>query len=181
MTKTISVKERFAIGFTSSMFLPFIKLYQNGSLLEASELKYYIGLLLPFVLLGVVMGIYAWAVEKDETNSKRLFRTCFAMPGALLSILGTQGAPTGMAKASAPIEMVCEDRHEAIQGLIDTFDAITNHHRPRYFILSTTETKAKDYLVVDGKKYWVLGETATKPSKTGVYFDIRNCKILTRG
>ena len=49
--KYLPIPERFAIGFTSSMLLPFLKLYQNGSLLVSSNMDYYLGLLVPFVFL----------------------------------------------------------------------------------------------------------------------------------
>ena len=177
--ETLDVKERFAIGFTSSLILPFLKLYQNGSLLNATSMDYYLGLALPFVMLGLLMGVYAWAVEKKETDSKRLFRTCFAMPGVLLSTLGTQGTPPNTANAAVmPVQIRCESRHEAVQGLIDTYDALTNNHRARYLAINDKEMPAKDFIEADGKRYWVVGGYDSKPDKAGFYYDLRDCKIL---
>lgn len=107
------------------------------------------------------------------------FRTCFAMPGVLLSTLGTQGTPMDTAKAAAlPVEIRCESRHEAVQGLIDTYDMLTNNHRARYLTLSAREMPSKDYVEAKGKKFWVLGRHVTKPDKAGVYYHLRDCKIL---
>ena len=182
--KHISNLERFLIGFISSLFLPFAKLYQNGSLLQTSENGYLAGLLGPFIVLGVLMGIYAWAVEKDETDAKRLFRTCFAMPGVLLSLLGTTGAnPTeGVAKAYPPnVQIVCERKVKIVQGAIDTYDILTNNHRPRYLLLSKNPAKAHryhQYLVVENIQYGVKAKLATKPKARGLYIDLRNCKTF---
>lgn len=179
-TKEISTRDRFVIGFISSMFLPFIKLYQNGGLLEAAENHYFLGLVGPFIFLGFLMGVYAWVVENSETDTKRLFRTCFAMPGVLLSLLGTSGEHTSAGVAKAAVEarqIVCERQNDAIQGLIDTYDALTNNHRYRYLKLSEKQTL--EYVIDKGRKFWVLGKFATKPDQPGNYYDLRKCKTFS--
>lgn len=182
--KPISNLERFLIGFISSLFLPFAKLYQNGSLLHTYESGYLAGLLGPFIVLGILMGVYAWAVEKDETDAKRLFRTCFAMPGVLLSLLGTTGAnPTeGIAKAYPPnVEIVCERKVKIVQGVIDTYDILTNNHRPRYLLLSKNPAKNHkyhQYFVVENNRYGVKAKLAKKPKARGFYIDLRNCETF---
>lgn len=178
---TISTRDRFLIGFISSLFLPFVKLYQNGSLLDAAANHYFIGLAGPFVFLGLLMGVYALAVEKDETDTKRLFRTCFAMPGVLLSVLGTSsGNTSGTAQAYTPPEQIkCHPHIEMVQGLIDTYDALTNNHRYRFLLLDE-DKPSKRYLVHKDKKYWITAKFTTEPKESGLYFDLRDCHVFKK-
>lgn len=175
--KPISTRDRFLIGLSSSLLLPFAKLYQNGQLLQGDlDLSYLSGLILPFLFLGVIMGIYATIVENEEHNTKRLFRTCFAMPGVLLALAGGGSGETKAVAMYPVVEIKCEKKIQIVQGLVDTYDAFTNNYRERYLLL-TREKSTDEFIKHDGQLYWVVGKVKDLPKSPALYYDLRNCVI----
>jgi hypothetical protein len=167
--------DKFAIGFISSAFVPLIKIVQgdNPVLSNPIDWVYIIGSIIPIFLLCLLTGIYALTVEKDETDLKRLFRTCLAIP-ALIMTLGT-GYGDNQAVADSH-EVVCETKHAMHQGFLDTFDKFRNAKRVRYYLLSE-HRKTPEYIRHSGKRYYIVVKTSHKPAH-GIVFDAKKCKIL---
>lgn len=173
----INALERFGVGFVSALMLPTFKVIQSmGD--QPTTVMYLVGVLSPILFISLVMGIYALFVEKGETDIKRLFRTCFAMPGAL--IVATSGTgPVGTATAME-LHRECRVENQVVQGISDAIDSLRNTKKPRYLKLSENMRPESDHIVVDAmtltaKVYWVVKHSHDEPK--GLYFDIRECRL----
>jgi hypothetical protein len=83
----------FGVGFLSAFVVPVIKVYQVGYIApEAWNFSWLVGRLLPFLLMGVLVGSYALLVNGEEKSLKTLFLNCLSVPAMLMTLVG--GAPS---------------------------------------------------------------------------------------
>jgi len=165
--------ERFIVGFLSALLIPFAKYTLSNKDGVQFGFEFFIGAIIPFIGLGVLIGLYAMIVEKDQRDMKVLFKICIGLPAMLLTLGNTDMSTTAMAQEK---RLVCDKTSPVVQGIISTFDKLTNSNRTRYWKLSRVE-ESNEYILVDDKKYWVIDHRNDLP-KNGLIFDVLNCKLL---
>jgi len=165
--------ERFMVGFISALLVPIAKYALSSNIYVLDDLSFFIGALIPFVLLGIVIGLYALVVEKEQKDMKTLFKICVGLP-AMLMTLGN--VDLNKKAIASDRELVCEKTHELVQGVISTYDSLTNSNRTRYWLLSKT-VGSNEYILIEKEVYWVIGHSDKLP-KGELVFDVLNCKLL---
>jgi len=168
----------FFVGFMSAFIFPTIKVYQNGINFSQFEWGIFLGSIIPTLLMAVLVGLYAFIIERKETDMKKLFRNCIALPALLVSLVGGGGM---IAKAK-DIEVVtrnknvwCKPQSKLKQGVLYTMDSLSNKKRVRFYTLSE-EKRTDDFIVVDEVQYFIIDKKYSKP-KTGLFFDIYSCEL----
>ena len=172
--------ERFSVGCLSALIVPFAKysLAVKTPMDGGFDMVYFIGAVLPFILLGLVVGFYALFVEKDEKDMKRLFKICIGLPALAMTLGG--GLEMNQAEAFEK-QLYCKPTSKLVQGLIHTYDQLTSTKRPEYYVLSQ-EITSSEFILVDDKKYWIIDHLNNPKSKdeTDIIFDVFTCNILDK-
>jgi hypothetical protein len=163
--------ERFGIGFVSSILYPTIKITQNE--VRVDNIEAFFGAMLPSMFIGLLIGIYATLVEKSEEDRGKLFRMCLTMPAFIIGLATTPLENTASAEVR---EVTCSPISSFERGWYDAVSAITGVKRPRYYILSRTDSTS-EILVYKEKTYFILGRFDKKPEADLVY-DIDRCVLL---
>ena len=198
----IPVASRFFVGFISAQLFPAVKLAQNGLVLSQIDGIILLGAMIPPALLGVAIGAYAVIVEHKETDVGRLFRVCVSLPALILNLgAGEKGVTEANAKAvsyPAPLiiapetplprpepppisvpegqEVTCTPKDPLEVGAQAFVDALANNERPNWWILSTEGDRTRDWIVIDGQKYYIVSKSREKPA-SGLLFDCVRCKF----
>lgn len=163
--------ERFGIGFVSAILYPAIKVTQTE--VNVNNFESFLGAILPFTIIGILIGLYASLVEKNEQDRGKLFRMCLTMPAF---IIGLATAPVeNVAKADSQ-EITCSPISDFQRGLYDAISAITGTKRPRFYLMSRSEATS-EYLIHKSKLYYILGRFDKRPEGEFVY-DIDKCNLL---
>ena len=163
--------ERFLIGFVSALLYPSIKATQNN--LEVTSMSAVIGAVLPFSVIGVLVGLYAVLVEGNENDRGKLFKICLALPAL---IIGLASSPIESSAQAEPKEVFCRPISDFERGFYDAISAITGQKRPHYYLLTRKKIDA-EYLMIDEKEFFIVGKFDKRP-ETGLLFDVDKCELL---
>ena len=156
--------------------MPIIKCAQNGLDVNSFQFMVFLGAILPILLLGILVGVYAVLVEKSEHNIKKLFRLCVSLPALLMSI--SAGKPSSVAVASEmQIEVFCAPTSQFVQGVQAVYSSLTNQTKYNYLVLSDQET-SNEFIMVSDKRYYVLRKTVSMPRVEPQYtvYNMNKCK-----
>ncbi len=163
--------ERFLIGFMSSLLYPAIKVTQSQ--IDIKSLPGILGGILPFAFIGTIVGIYAFVIEKAETDRERLFKQCVTIPAFILGLAQGQGESQAVAQNFHTVR--CSPINDFQKALLDSFSAITGNKRIRYYLLSEIE-RTNEALIYRKKRYFILGKFDKIPTGTIIY-NVDTCEI----
>lgn len=172
----IQSTHRFLVGFISAPVVPLVKMFENLDYASLEHWSYHIGSVVPVLLLGVLMGFYAWLIERDESNVKRLFRTCVAMPSVLIT-LASGGSIESKAVAGAEL-IKCEKKNQLVQGIIDSVNALRSKETVRYLLVD--RDKRTDAYIEHEGRWYVIARSIELPH-TGFVYDMVTCTLMSKG
>lgn len=165
--------ERFGIGFISALLYPVLKCAQSD--LALGSASSYLGAVLPFIVIGILVGSYAALVEKSESDRGKLFRICMALPAF---VLGLASSPSLVQEARAEgREISCSPISDFQRGWYDVIGAMTNVKRPRYYLLSTS-VERDEYIFIGKQKYNIIAKLDSQSTK-GLLYDVDKCQLIT--
>lgn len=172
---------RLAVGFFAALAVPAIKVAQNGVNLGAVNLATVLGFMIPIVAMSAICGAYAVFIEKDETDMKRLFRMCVALP-AFMTTLAGGGAPdvtvsVSEAHAGTMKQITCDPDWGLKQGMASAYSTLTDHKYKKYWLLSKDKTSGDRCVKADGKCYVIIMSVdGLRPGH--LYMDKFTCKLI---
>ena len=170
--------ERFLVGCLSALVAPSIKYVTSfkASIDGGFDISYFIGSSLPFMLMGLIVGLYALVVEKDEKDMKRLFKICIGLPALVMTFGGDIGS--GDKAIAMERQLKCEAKPKIVQGIMDTYDQLTSTKRARYWVLSKT-VASNEYVMIDDDKFYVIDQVhhLNKNNDSDIVFDVYNCQL----
>lgn len=166
---------KFFIGFGSAFVAPIVKIYTSGAVdLTRFDFMVFIGQIIPLILMGVLVGIYALTINAGETNMKRLFINCISLPALLISLVGE----ADLSKLDAsPLQITCKPVNKVSYGIYQTMSKLTKSQM-KYYILSKEFKDQEKYLLIKGKKYYIEAETGVRPKTKKMIFNALTCKVV---
>jgi len=166
---------RFAVGALAALFVPIVKLAQNGVDVQELALAAIIGAIAAPVILSIGTGLYAMLIERKEHDMKRLFKLCLALPALALTLFAGKGIQK-VGAAEIALEVPCKPSSAMVQGLNAAWASMSNKTIVRYYLISN-EKKTGRFVMVGKVKWYIIAGTAGRP-KAGTVFDVARCKIL---
>jgi hypothetical protein len=190
---TLKPSTRFLVGFISAQLFPVVKLAQNGAV-SHFNMMVLVGACVPPILLGTVIGIYAIIVESKENDVGRLFRVCVSLPALIINLsvanqsATSYGAATAATMAASPSpvvvpegkELTCTPKDSIEVGLQTAVGAMANDTPPNWWVLAEKGDKTRNWITIDGKKWYIVGKSKEIPTDGTVLYDCIKCRLIIK-